>query len=252
MDESLYRGFDERAHAFFAQLRASTNRESPDRMVLKSQFIRETRRALPTLSSSNLNELRHSFNIAFFAYRKVKRRDGEAYIFHVLRGTLVLVWAFSRFSVFDLSCCHVLFQHDSYEETEDNWYSQVIIRSIVHLVLGRRVAVDVTHLTQEEAEADEAYAIRLLEEAGWRALLVKIVERTDNIWTLDEDDSERSKRKLHDTVTWFGKIAERLNELMTEEFEAGRLGEEWLKIASFLTGYLWYAVAEKKREFGIT
>ncbi len=251
MDESLYHGFDDRAHAFFKQLKASTNYAAPKRMALKRQFIAEVRRTLPLISSSELNKLRQSFNIAFFAYHNVKRRDGEAYIFHVLRSTLVLIWAFGRFDVFDIRCCHVLFQHDSYEETDNTWYSQALIRSIVRLGLGSDVAIDVTHLTQEEGESDESYAIGLLTYAGWQALFAKIVERADNIWTLDKDDPERSKRKLCDTEEWFVKIENRLIELMTEEFKAGRLEESWLPVATFLIGYLWYAVAKKKREFGM-
>lgn len=250
MDESLYDGFDKRAHDFFAQLEASTSRESPQRMVLKRQFIAEVRRVLH-LESSNVNKLRQSFNIAFLAYRSVKRRDGEAYIFHVLRGTLVLIWAFSQFRVFDLQLCYVMFQHDSYEETEDTWYSQALIRSLVRLGHGHSAATDVGHLTQSEEESDAEYMLRLLSLGGWRPLLVKIVDRTDNIWTLDKDDIERSKRKLHDTQLEFVKVEKRVTELVKVEVEAKRLEKDWLEVTSFLVGYLWYAVEVKKRKFGI-
>jgi (p)ppGpp synthase/HD superfamily hydrolase len=249
MDESLYRGFDERAHAFFAQLKASTDRKSPNRMTLKRLFIAEVRRALPFLTESDFSALRRSFNIAFFAYYDVERRDGEAYIFHVVRSTLVLIWAFGRFKVFDLACCHVVFQHDSYEEANDTWFSQTLIRSIVRFRLGKEVATDVAHLTQEENESDTEYMVRLLTLAGWRSHLGKGVERTDNIWTLDKDDAERSKRKLRETREWFVRIEERLMEHIAAECEAGRLEQVWLEVARFLMGYLWYAVEIKEREF---
>jgi hypothetical protein len=146
---------------------------------------------------------------------------------------------------------HVLFQHDTYEETEDTWYSQALIRSIVRFGLGSKVATDVTHLTQTKDESDEEYTLRLLSLGGWRAHLAKVVERTDNIWTLDKDDVERSRRKIRDTEKWFVKIEERLEELIQVEVKAGRLKEDWLRVVSFLTGYLWYAVAKKRREFNM-
>ena len=117
--------------------------------------------------------------------------------------------------------------------------------------LGHKVAIDVSHLTQTKDESDEEYTIRFLTFGGWRVLLAKIVERTDNIWTLDKDDIERSRRKIHDTVTWFVKIQKRLEELIQGEVEAGRLSQDWITVVSFLIGYLWYAVREKKREFDV-
>ena len=249
--DNLYDRFDERARHFFAQLETGIDRTNPNKKELKRRFIAEVRRVL-NLTSLDINELRQSFRIAHFAYRKILRRNGEAYIFHVIRSTLVLVWVCGEHRVFDIGCCHVLLQHDSYEETEDTWYAQTLIRSIVHLRLGNEVAQDVLHLTQTNGETDEEYLIGILTKAGWRALIAKIVERTDNVWTLDKNDPARSKRKLQDTARDFPKVFDRLIHLVQIEVGAGRLGKSWINVVQLLSGYLWYAVASKKHEFALT
>jgi (p)ppGpp synthase/HD superfamily hydrolase len=251
MDESLYRGFDERARVFFEDLQTNVGRISPNRAVLKKRFTDEGRSVLH-LGKRDVNELKKSFNVAFWAYRKVMRRDGEAYVFHPLRGALVMTWAQSMFGISDVTLIHIALLHDSYEETDTAWVSQAAIRSIVYLGQGSVVAQCVLHLTRTESESGEGYLFRLSTSKDWRALLAKVVDRIDNIWTLDAKDPERSWHKIRETETWFPRLEQVLKEILTEEQNAQRLNGKWFELVTFLFGYLRYAVAEKKREFGIS
>ena len=248
MGESLYHGFDHRAHVFFEQLKQMVGRESPDKRLLRKLFVGEVRRALK-LESREVNDLRASFNAAFRAHYKDTRRNGEAYILHVVRAAVIGAWIMELFGVKDVKSLYITLLHDSDEETRSKRYLQLFIRVLVRLGLGNSVATSVRHLTQNEDEDDDVYLLRLITEANWYDLFVKLIERGDNIWTLVETEPEKSKRKILDTEVSFPTVARRLEELVGVEVEEGRLSQDWLKVVTFTVGYLWYAVAKKKREF---
>jgi GTP pyrophosphokinase len=220
-------------------------------VTLKKRFVEEVRKSLH-LGATHTSDLRKSFNVAFWAYRNVKRRSGEAYVFHPMRGALVMAWIMSEYKIFDVSLLHDALLHDSYEETEDTWYSQLLIRTAIHLGPGSDVATDVLYLTKDEDESTESYYFRLLTCGQWRVLMVKFVDRIDNLWTISVDPSEKRARKIRETEIWFPRLGIELTRLVEREFEAGRLEDAWLEAVSFIKGYLWYAVGEKRKEFGIT
>jgi (p)ppGpp synthase/HD superfamily hydrolase len=246
MDESLYRGFDERAQSFFNALEGIIDITSPERPTLRKHLTDEVHRVLH-LGKKDENELRKGFNIAFYAYRGIQRRSGEAYVFHVVRGVLIMTWALERHGVRDLGLLLTLFLHDAYEETDKQWYQQLLIRSLVNIRSGIRVGTGVHHLTRKEGESDEEYFLRLLACGDWRVILAKFVDRIDNLRTMGKESARRRNRKIEETEKWFHKLQGVLVDLLQKEFEAGRLEEEWLKVARFLIGYLWYTVAELKR-----
>lgn len=222
MDESLYRGFDERAQIFFTSLMTGIDPTSPPRALLKKRFIDEVKRVL-TLSRDDTDRLRESFNLAFWAYRKTApRSSGEAYVFHVVRGALVIAWVLSKHQLTDLALIHSFLLHDSYEETEDTWYSQLLVRSAVRFGPGSDIATDVYFLTKEDNESDESYFLRLLSCRRWRVLMVKFVDRIDNLWTIDAVSPDRRTRKIRETEVWFPQLAHELTSLITQEFEAGK------------------------------
>jgi (p)ppGpp synthase/HD superfamily hydrolase len=154
--------------------------------------------------------------------------------------------------VSDIPLLHVALLHDSYEETEDTWYLQLIIRIFVHFGPGRETSTDVLHLSKQENESSDAYFARIIASGRWRVLIAKLVDRIDNLWTLSKKEPERSRAKILETVKWFPKITEELKRLLDIEIESGTLSHEWLLLARFIDGYLWYAVRIKQKEFDLT
>jgi (p)ppGpp synthase/HD superfamily hydrolase len=253
MDESLYRGFDGRAHAFFSIFPSLGSASAPRRSILKGIFISEVR-ALLHPSLREVNNLRKSFHTAFSAYQKKVRRSGEAFVFHPMRGSLVLAWAMKMFSVCDVTLLYRVLHHDSIEEA-DSWYEKLYIRSVIRITHDKEITTDVEHLTKHPGESDETYFFRILTCGRWQVILVKFVDRIDNIWTLttkNEADVEKSRRKIRETEVWFPRLGEELTALLTGEFVNGKLSQDWLRLAEFLRGYLAFAVKEKREELGMT
>lgn len=250
MDESLYRGFDNRARTFFAQLGTDIDVSKPNRAILKKRFVDEVRRVLHP-APRDISGLRQCFNVAYWAYRKVRRRSGEAFVFHPLRSSLLVAWMESLYGVSDIELLYTTLLHDSYEEFGNAWFAQATIRSAVYFGPGTEVATDVHHLSKKEDETSESYFFRLLTCGKWRVLLVKLVDRIDNIWTLDKKDPARSARKIRETEAWFPRIIHETKGLVVAEFESNGRSQNWLELISFVEGYLWYAVGEKKHEFNL-
>ncbi len=256
MDESLYRGFDERAHVFFTALMQRIDPVQPNREMLRNIFVGEASRCLP-IARRDATRLEKAFNFTYRAHLHTPHRDsGEAYIFHLVRSSLVIVWAQQQCHVYDLETLVDDLLHDCVEEAGQQFYSKLLTRSRVRLDFGWKTARDVYTLTKhkEHGETNEAYDSRLATCEEWRPLAVKIGgDRTDNMWTIGGVSQERRTRKIQETVQRFPPIIERLTFLVEQEIARKRLWppENWRTYVRFLTGYLWYAVAEKKREFSI-
>jgi GTP diphosphokinase / guanosine-3',5'-bis(diphosphate) 3'-diphosphatase len=246
MDESLYRGFDERTQSFFKELEAVVDKKTPQRAILRKYLTDEVRRELH-LGKKDVNEIRKAFNTAFYAYHGILRRSGEAYIFHAVRCVLIATWILAMCGIYDRRLLLILFLHDTYEETGASWYSQLFVRMLVHLGSGFDVGTYVGHLSKKEGESDENYFKRLLVCGLWLVIMSKFVDRIDNVRTLDGTNPQRDGRKIAETEQWFPQLEEVLEKLITKDVEAGRLEEGWLKAATFLSGYLQYKTAEMKR-----
>jgi (p)ppGpp synthase/HD superfamily hydrolase len=260
MDESLYRGFDERAHVFFTALMERVDKVNPHRKTLWEIFSREVIRCLP-LTKRDEQRLERAFNFTYRAHKNTPiRESGEAYIFHLVRSSLVIVWAQQECKVFDLEMIIVDLLHDSVEEAKSAYhsslerYSRLLEHSRVRLNFGWRTARDVYTLTKhkESGETSDMYCERLTISEEWRPLAVKVGgDRTDNMWTIDAVSPERRANKIRETKRWFPRIIERLNFLVEREIAHGRLAptENWRNFVKFIAGYLWYAVGKKDPTF---
>lgn len=260
MDISLYRWFDDRANAFFVTLMTLVDRVNPDPKALWRIFIKEVTRCLP-LTTHDVARLEKAFNFTFRAHRRTPLREsGEAYIFHLLRSSLVIAWAQQLCGVYDLNTLIDDLLHDCVEESKSEYhsslhaFSKLLTRSRVRLNFGWQTAKDVYTLTKhkEKGETNEAYCARLAASEEWRPLVVKIGgDRTDNMWTIGSVSKDRRDAKIRETELWFPSLVARLEFLIEQEIAHKRLApaENWRKFVAFITGYLWYAVAEKKREF---
>ncbi len=260
MDESLYRGFDERAHLFFTVLMELVDHMNPDRKTLWDIFSKEVARCLP-LTTRDMTRLERAFNFTYRAHRSTPIRDsGEAYIFHLIRSSLILVWAQQESGVYDLEMIIVDLLHDSVEEAKNAYhsslerYSRLLEHSRVRMNFGWQTARDVYTLTKhkEQGETSDLYCERLTISDEWRPLAVKAGgDRTDNMWTIGAVTPERRRNKIRETELWFPSIVERLTFLVEREIAHKGLApaENWRNFVKFITQYLWYAVAEKRQEF---
>lgn len=256
MDESLYRGFDERAHVFFTTLMGRLDRTNPDQKALMRIFMSEVARCLP-LPSRDTQRLEKAFNFTYRAHKSTPvRESGEAYIFHLVRSSLVIAWGQQHCGVYDLETIVDDLLHDCVEEAGKQFYSRLLTHSRVRLDFGWKTARDVYTLTKhkERGETNEEYNTRLATCDEWRPPAVKIGgDRTDNMWTIGGVSHERRTRKIRETEEWFPPIVDRLRFLVEREIAEKKLApaENWRTYVTFISGYLWYAVAMKKREFNI-
>jgi (p)ppGpp synthase/HD superfamily hydrolase len=255
MDVSLYRGFDNRAHKFFKQLQSEVDQKDPDKDVLRRLVLRETKRCLP-LNARDEIRLGKVFNFSFDEHKSTELRDsGEAYIFHLVRAMLIMVWAQQLFKVYDLEVIVDIILHDCFEEDWATVMSRFLIQSRVAVKFGLETASDVYSLTKhkERGETNEAYCLRVATSTAWRVVAGKIIDRTDNMWTIGAVSPERRRRKILETEQWFQFICKRLFELIDTETERGKLSpsEAWRGFAKFIVGYLWFAVDEKRCEYKI-
>jgi len=263
MDESLYRGFDDRAHLFFEAIMKRVDHRKPDRKVLSAIFCTEIERCLP-LSRRDSGRLEKAFNFTYRAHLHTPLREsGEAYIFHLVRSSLVIAWAQSLCRVYDLNTLIDDLLHDCVEESKSEYhsslhgFSKLLTRSRVSLHFGWDTAKDVYTLTKhkEHGETSEAYCARLAISEEWRPLVVKIGgDRTDNMWTIGSVTPAQREGKIKETEIWFPQMISRLEILIDQEILHKRLtpAYNWRQFLTFITEYLWYAVADKKREFNLT
>ncbi len=253
MDESLYRGFDERAHKFFTHLTRVVDTKHPSRVILRRHFMREVRRRLP-LSTRDEIRLAKVFDFSFTEHDATKPRDsGEAYIFHLVRASLVMVWMQDLFKVYDLEVIVDVLLHDCFEEDWETAMSRLLIRSRVAVRFGLETASDVYALTKhkERGETNEEYCGRLGTTTKWRVIASKLVDRIDNMWTIDAVSEDRRFRKILETEMWFQFICQKLRGLIEDETRRKRLKpyDRWQKFGEFLITYLWYAVDTKRRKY---
>ncbi len=250
MSKHNYGGFYKRAHNFFSQLFKKVDLQNPSQRVLRQHFITEVKKHLP-LSASDEQRLKKAFNFSFKEHRLTQKRDsGEAYIFHPIRCTLVIVWAQALYGVYDLEVILDMLLHDCFEEAVGGIKVQLIVRSKVEMYFGHERAFDTLCLTKqkERCETNTMNFERILRCGLWRVPFAKVVDRTDNVFTIGAVSSDRRERKLAETEHWFGAIGDKLHDLLEKETDSGRLKppRAWINLAEFLIGYLQYAVKEER------
>lgn len=262
--------FDYLATRIFNKLMKGIDHKHPDREALwkvlvrearslpgfaRNEYVRAERRKNPLFDPDGLktdeSHLREVFDFSYDKHRHTRpRARGEAYFFHIVRGAIVVVRVQAKFGLHDLATVIDIILHDALEEAEESGHVYHDVLSEMKTVVGDERTFEVLCLSKRPGELAESYFNRLL-KAAWRVLIAKIVDRIDNIWTIEAMPDAKRKKKIRETEEWFGKIYVTLTHLLEREVDAGRESRGWLELARFLNGYLWYAVKDKKKVLGL-
>ncbi len=139
-------------------------------------------------------------------HAKQERDDKGRYFDHPKSVAWIAV---TELDIFDWKVIVEALLHDMRED------QFLLTHACIVLNFGIDVAYDVEALTKRPEEKDnlQAYMERVMAE-GWRAILVKIIDRLHNLRTLGNCTPEKQERKREETRQFFPQLFERLYQLV--------------------------------------
>lgn len=145
-------------------------------------------------------------------HEHARRASGESYIIHPLR----VAYKFMRMGFYDFKLTVAAILHDAIEDKTNKRERRSASREIIQY-FGEEILVLVLLVTKkffltksEDLANRNDYYLALTNSNEWRAKLLKVVDRNDNIETLSEMPLENQKRKIAETHRYFPKICDTL------------------------------------------
>lgn len=170
-------------------------------------------RAEGTVLETDVGMLERAFESAGRAHSKQRRKSGEPYFVHPVRVATMLAQL-----GLDATSIAAGLLHDAVEDSELTVFD-------VHEAFGREVAsiVDgvtklgkVPYLSRQEQQAESFRKMLLAMSEDIRVLLVKLIDRLDNMRTLGHMPAEKQHRISTETMQIYAPLS-------------GRLGIEWVR-----------------------
>lgn len=197
--------------------------------------------------------LRIAFTIHQGMTRDEKVADKNiAYVIHCVRVALAACIRMRMHKVFSLDLVLIALCHDS---IEDILKSKVNLAELEKrlLTLGGTVYEGVKTLSATDGELDEVYYTRMLLTVIVIALIVKVLDRIDNLQSLVyRKDEEHQRRKVWDSERQYRPLFARILYLVWEESLVGNLELGWYGLVLDLKEEFDEAVAAQKRRLGMT
>lgn len=177
------------------------------------RLIHEFRARHPSVGDEDVASLERAFAMAFKAHAAQRRKSGEPYFVHPVRVSITLAQL-----GLDATSVAAGLLHDAVEDSELTVFD-------VHESFGREVAsiVDgvtklgkVPYLSRQEQQAESFRKMLLAMSEDIRVLLVKLIDRLDNMRTLGHMPPEKQRRISTETMQIYAPLS-------------GRLGIEWVR-----------------------
>ncbi|HEY0004153.1 MAG TPA: bifunctional (p)ppGpp synthetase/guanosine-3',5'-bis(diphosphate) 3'-pyrophosphohydrolase [Pyrinomonadaceae bacterium] len=173
-------------------------------MIRIEDIVEKVGRSHP---EDNLDLLRRAY---FFSAREHKgqmRASGEPYLVHPLEVANIL--ADMRLDVVSVATGLL---HDVVEDTlvDLETIRQYFGDDITHLVDGLTKIAAISHISQEEREAENVRKMLLAMVTDVRVVLVKLADRLHNMRTLQHLKPEKRRRIAQETLDIYAPIAHRL------------------------------------------
>ncbi len=162
---------------------------------------------------TDVGTLEKAFEVAARAHREQRRKSGEPYFVHPVRVATTLAQL-----GLDATSISAGLLHDAVEDSELTVFD-------VHEIFGREVAsiVDgvtklgkVPYLSRQEQQAESFRKMLLAMSEDIRVLMVKLIDRLDNMRTLGHMPAEKQHRISTETMQIYAPLS-------------GRLGIEWVR-----------------------
>lgn len=218
----------------------------PDKALLWCIIVLEFKKLNPAVDAQV--KLHRAFNISYFGHMYTPlRQSGEAYIFHIVRASIRMMWRQEQLGINNLQALLYEVTHDCLEEAERSRRNRRLLESKITRQLDAKTTYGTLTLTKhkERGETNEEYFRRILKTEIWEVLWAKFEDRLDNIVTIHSMEKAKAITKIAETEYWFPQLKDRLKHLIEIEIKAGRLERSYRSLPNHLYQHL---VTELRRQ----
>lgn len=159
------------------------------------------------------NAIERAFEVAASAHAEQRRKSGEPYLVHPVRvATTIATLGLDTESI----VAGLL--HDAVEDSELTVFeiAEQFGREVANIVDGVTKLGKVPYLSKQEQQAESFRKMLLAMSRDIRVLVVKLLDRLDNMRTLEHMPRDKQERISRETMQIYAPLA-------------GRLGIEWIR-----------------------
>lgn len=155
----------------------------------------------------DVNAIERAFDLGVAAHATQKRKSGEPYFVHPVRVATVLAQL-----GLDGAGVTASLLHDVVEDTETTVYdlTEEFGREVATIVDGVTKLGKVPYLSRQEQQAESFRKMLLAMSQDIRVLLVKLIDRLDNMRTLEHMPRDKQERIARETMQIYAPLAGRL------------------------------------------
>lgn len=140
------------------------------------------------LSNEEIERIELAYALAKYAHRAQDRKDGERYFEHPRR---VALWVIDGIGLYDASTIIAALLHDAYEDAP-----QYVTPFKVRVIGGEHAEFMIRLLSKVPKDG---YLERLLAYGDWKTLLVKAIDRYDNLSSLSVAPADFQRKQVIET-----------------------------------------------------
>ncbi len=169
-----------------------------------ARLVAEVQRHHP---HAEIGGIERAFSLGVHAHQGQLRKSGEPYFVHPLRVARIL----AQLGLDDCSIVAALL-HDVVEDTELTVYdvTEQFGREVANIVDGVTKLGKVPYLSRQEQQAESFRKMLLAMSQDIRVLLVKLIDRLDNMRTLQHMPRDKQERIARETMQIYAPLAGRL------------------------------------------
>lgn len=172
--------------------------------MLIEELIEKASKYLP---SEDVQFIERAYQFAKMAHEGQYRKSGEAFIYHPVEVTGILVNL-----EMDAVTLAAAFLHDVIEDTEVtiDQLKQEFGQEVTLLVEGVTKLKKIKYKSQEEQQAENHRKMFVAMAKDLRVILIKLADRLHNMRTLKYQPEDKQKSKAEETMEIFAPLAHRL------------------------------------------
>jgi GTP pyrophosphokinase len=178
--------------------------EDLDNGVARTALVQEV---LRHHRSADTQAIERAFDLGVNAHREQKRKSGEPYFVHPVRVATTLAQL-----GLDGAGVTAALLHDVVEDTDTTVYAltEEFGREVATIVDGVTKLGKVPYLSRQEQQAESFRKMLLAMSQDIRVLLVKLIDRLDNMRTLEHMPRDKQERISRETMQIYAPLAGRL------------------------------------------
>lgn len=186
----------------------SLERSVDDAALTDGSALEEVRAAIREFQPKvELSGVERAYEVARKAHEGQRRKSGEAYMVHPLR----VAHGIAKLGL-DTASITASLLHDVVEDTSLSVYdvTEQFGREVATIVDGVTKLGKVPYLSRQEQQAESFRKMLLAMSQDIRVLIVKLIDRLDNMRTLQHVPREKQERIARETMQIYAPLASRL------------------------------------------